>query len=106
MANEGLYGIKDSSFDLITFSNFVNNINKKDFHFIIGTEAFAAAAVIAGAEGVISGLANAWPEIMGELWKALEAKEMDKAGKIQLQVLKARTVMKSAPHTGCLLMKF
>lgn len=97
LAEEGLYGIKDSSFDLITFSNFVNNVKKENFHFIIGTEAFAAAAVNAGAEGVISGLANAWPEIMGDLWKALEAGDMRKSGKLQLKVLKARTVMKSAP---------
>lgn len=97
LAKEGLYGIKDSSFDLITFSNFVNHVEKEDFHFIIGTEAFAAAAVNAGAEAVISGLANAWPEIMGELWNALEANDMRKAGKLQLQVLKARAVMKSAP---------
>ncbi|NMB61855.1 MAG: dihydrodipicolinate synthase family protein [Chloroflexi bacterium] len=97
LAKEGLYGIKDSSFDLITFSNFVNNVEKENFHFIIGTEAFATAAVNAGAEAVISGLANAWPEIMGELWKALEVGEMHQAGKLQLKVLKARTVMKSAP---------
>ncbi|NMB62783.1 MAG: dihydrodipicolinate synthase family protein [Chloroflexi bacterium] len=97
LAHEGLYGIKDSSFDLVTFCNFVNNVEKEDFHFIIGTEAFAAAAVNVGAEGVISGLANAWPEIMGDLWNALEAGNMHKAGKLQLQVLKARTIMKSAP---------
>lgn len=97
LANEGLYGIKDSSFDLITFSNFVNRVEKEGFHFIIGTEAFAAAAVNAGAEAVISGLANAWPEIMGELWNALEEEDMRKAGKLQLKVLKARDVMKSAP---------
>lgn len=97
LADEGLYGIKDSSFDLITFCNFLNNIEREDFHFIIGTEAFAAAAVSSGAQGVISGLANAWPEIMGELWQALEAKDMDKAGQLQLKVLKARGVMKSAP---------
>lgn len=97
LANEGLYGIKDSAFDLITFSNFVNNVDKEGFHFIIGTEAFAAAAVNAGAEAVISGLANAWPEIMGDLWNALEAEDMRKAGQLQLKVLKARAVMKSAP---------
>ena len=97
LAKEGLYGIKDSSFDLITFSNFVNNNEVKDFHFIIGTEAFAAAAVAAGAQGVISGLANAWPEIMGELWKSLEAGKMRESGALQLKVLKARTVLKSAP---------
>lgn len=97
LADEGLYGIKDSSFDLITFCNFLNNVDRDDFHFIIGTEAFAAAAVASGAQGVISGLANAWPEIMGELWQALEAGELKKAGELQLKVLKARGVMKSAP---------
>jgi dihydrodipicolinate synthase/N-acetylneuraminate lyase len=97
LAKEGLYGIKDSSFDLITFSNFINNVDVNNFHFIIGTEAFAAAAVGAGAQGVISGLANAWPEIMGELWKSLETNNMREAGELQLQVLKARAILKSGP---------
>ncbi len=97
LAKEGLYGIKDSSFDMITFSNFVNNVDVKGFHFIIGTEAIAAAAMGAGAQGVISGLANAWPEIMGDLWISLESNDMQKSGKLQLKVLKARALLKLAP---------
>ena len=97
LAKEGLYGIKDSSFDMITFSNFVNNIDVKDFHFIIGTEAIAAAAVGAGAQGVISGLANGWPEIMDDLWKSLESNDLKESGRIQLKVLKARALLKLAP---------
>lgn len=97
LANEGLYGIKDSSFDIITLCNFMNSIDNKQFHFIVGTEAFAAAAFQVGAQAAISGLANVWPELVGKLWAALINDETREAGELQLEVLKARSILKSAP---------
>ncbi len=97
LASEGLAGVKDSSFDLITFYNYLSEINSPEFIHIIGTEAIAAAAVQAGAKGVISGLANVWPEIMEELWSAIQNHEEERIGKLQLKVLKARNILKFAP---------
>lgn len=97
LAGEGLAGVKDSSFDLITFYNFLIGINPSNFTHIIGTEAISAAAVHAGAKGVISGLANVWPELMAELWQALQSDKGSKAGEVQLRVLKARSILKYAP---------
>ncbi|HEY59633.1 MAG TPA: dihydrodipicolinate synthase family protein [Anaerolineae bacterium] len=97
LANEGLYGLKDSSFDLVDFYNFINAIKKPGFCFIIGTEAIAAAAVNAGAKGVISGLANIWPELMQKLWLALVNGKTKNAAQLQLKVLEARAVLKTAP---------
>lgn len=97
LADEGLFGIKDSSFDLITFCNFINNIQSNNFTFIVGTEAFAAGAYQVGAKAVISGLANVWPELMGELWTSLINQKMMDSGDLQLKVLKARSILKTAP---------
>jgi len=97
LAAEGLAGVKDSSFDLITFYNFLIGIDPSNFTHIIGTEAISAAAVHAGAKGVISGLANVWPELMAELWQALQSDKGSKAGDVQLRVLKARSILKYAP---------
>jgi len=97
LAGEGLAGVKDSSFDLITFYNFLIGIDKSNFTHIIGTEAISAAAVHAGAKGVISGLANVWPELMAELWQALQSDKGREAGEVQLRVLKARSILKYAP---------
>jgi dihydrodipicolinate synthase/N-acetylneuraminate lyase len=97
LAEEGLAGLKDSSFDLIQFYNFLNEITRPDFVHIVGTEAISAAAVHAGARGIISGLANVWPELMSELWQALESNNGREAGELQLKVLEARSILKSAP---------
>jgi dihydrodipicolinate synthase/N-acetylneuraminate lyase len=97
LAQEGLAGLKDSSFDLIQFYNFLNGIDRPDFIHIIGTEALAAAAVHAGAHGIISGLANVWPELMAKLWQALESNDGRAAGEAQRRVLEARAILKYGP---------
>lgn len=97
LANEGVAGLKDSAFDLITFYNFLIEVDQPGFSHIIGTEAIASAAVHAGAKGVISGLANVWPELMAELWNTLQTDEGRKAGEVQLRVLQARSILKYAP---------
>lgn len=96
LAAEGLAGLKDSSFDLTQFYNFLNGIQHPGFAFIIGTEAIAAPAVHAGAQAIISGLANAWPEIMSEFWEALQSDSGKEAGAMQLRVFKARSILKYA----------
>lgn len=96
LAEEGLAGLKDSSFDLTQFYSFLNGIQRPCFAFIIGTEAIAAAAVHAGAQAIISGLANVWPELMSEFWEALESDNGRQAGSLQLRVFKARSILKYA----------
>lgn len=97
LANEGLAGMKDSSFDLITFCKFLEVVDNPGFIHIVGTEAIAAPAVQAGAKGIISGLANVWPERMAELWAALQSNDGRAAGAAQMRVLKARDILKLAP---------
>lgn len=97
LAEEGLAGLKDRSFDLIQFYNFLNEIEQSDFMHIAGTGAISAASVHAGACSIISGLANVWSELMAELWQALESNNGRAAGELQLRVLKAHSIQKSAP---------
>jgi len=97
LADEGLAGLKDSSFDLITFCKFLEVVDNPGFIHIVGTEAIAAASVHAGAQGIISGLANVWPERMAELWSALESNDGRAAGQAQIRVLQARDILKYAP---------
>jgi dihydrodipicolinate synthase/N-acetylneuraminate lyase len=97
LADEGLAGIKDSSFDLITFCKFLEVVDNPGFIHIVGTEAIAAASMFSGAQGIISGLANVWPERMAELWSAIESNDGRAAGEAQNRVLKARGILKYAP---------
>jgi len=96
LADEGLSGLKDSSFDLVTFYKFLDAVDDPAFMHIIGTEAIAAPAIQAGAKGTVSGLANVWPELMGELWQSLQKDHARETAVIQKKVNAARNVMKYA----------
>ena len=97
LADEGLSGVKDSSFDLVNFYLYLLKVQKPDFGFIIGTEAIAAAALDAGASGVISGLANVFPEFMVDFYETWKKGNPLETGKKQLKVVKARAILKYAP---------
>jgi N-acetylneuraminate lyase/4-hydroxy-tetrahydrodipicolinate synthase len=96
MASLGVAGVKDSAFDLVNFYSYLIKVRRPGFTFIVGTEAIANAAVMAGAAGVVSGLANVWPELMRELWGALKAGCHDEASALQLKVVEARAALKIA----------
>ena len=97
LADEGLAGVKDSAFDLVNFYMYLLKVRKSGFTFIIGTEAIAAAALDAGASAVISGLANCFPEFMAGFYKTWLAGNPRKTGDHQLQVVKARSILKYGP---------
>jgi dihydrodipicolinate synthase/N-acetylneuraminate lyase len=97
LADEGLAGVKDSAFDLLNFYMYLLKVDKPDFGFIIGTEAIAAAALDAGASGVISGLANVFPEFMVDFYKTWQKGNPGETAKKQLDVVKARAILKYGP---------
>jgi dihydrodipicolinate synthase/N-acetylneuraminate lyase len=97
LAAEGLAGFKDSKFDLLNFYSFLEAVKDPKFIPIVGTEAIAAPAVEAGAKGVISGLANVWPELMHEFWDILQTNDGRKSAQMQLKVNRARNILKYGP---------
>ncbi|MGV8027096.1 MAG: dihydrodipicolinate synthase family protein [Anaerolineaceae bacterium] len=106
LAKIGLAGIKDSSMSLNTFHDYLLSIPKTEFpnfYHIIGTESLGSAAVSMGAKAIISGLSNAFPEILSELWNTIQSKNMDDIRKSQLRVLQARSIMKNYPVSSMAL---
>lgn len=97
LADEGLAGVKDSDFDIVTFYNFLNAVKKPGFKFIVGTEAIAAAALDAGAVAVIAGLANALPEYMQEFYATWKKGDPAATAKKQLEVIQVRNALKLGP---------
>lgn len=97
LAEDGLYGVKDSSFDLVNFYNYVLAVKKPGFKFIVGTEAIAAAALDAGACGVIAGGANIFPEFLEDFYETWKRGNPVETAKKQLQVMQARQIMKYGP---------
>jgi dihydrodipicolinate synthase/N-acetylneuraminate lyase len=97
LAEEGLAGVKDSAFDLVNFYLYLLKVKKPEFVFIVGTEAIAAPALDAGASGVISGLANVFPEFMAGFYKTWQKGEPAQTAAYQLRVIKARAILKYGP---------
>jgi dihydrodipicolinate synthase/N-acetylneuraminate lyase len=92
-----LAGVKDSAFDLVNFYLYLLKVKRPDFTFIIGTEAIAAPALDAGASGVISGLANVFPELMASFYQTWKQGDSQKTGEAQVRVVKARAILKYGP---------
>jgi len=92
-----LHGVKDSSFDLVNFYNYRLAVQKPGFKFIVGTEAIAAAALDAGACGVIAGCANAFPELLEDFYETWKKGNPAVTAEKQLKVMRTRQIMKYGP---------
>ena len=88
MVDLGVKGIKDSGFSIIEFSHFVIELaDRREFNFIIGTEALFLPAMLLGANGCISGLANAFPEVVVELYNKIMNKNYEEAKREFMRIL-------------------
>ncbi|HNS34825.1 MAG: dihydrodipicolinate synthase family protein [Mesotoga sp.] len=88
----GLYGIKDSTFDLLYFYGVKFNMDMDNFCYISGTEAFIIPSIPLGADAAICGLANALPEPVVELYEKSVEGNYEKALELQLRVNKLRDI--------------
>jgi len=98
LAEHGLRGLKDSSFDLVNFYFFQEAVKEyEDFNVIIGTEAIFMGAFDAGATGCVCGMANIYPELMAELYEKYNEGKREEAIELQRKVLKVRQTTKAGP---------
>ncbi|MEW5826100.1 MAG: dihydrodipicolinate synthase family protein [Candidatus Bipolaricaulota bacterium] len=97
LVDVGVQGLKDSSFDTITFWRLMWAVNKPGFIPVIGTEALILPSVGMGAHAAVCGLANAIPEPVLELFNACKSADLKKAGELQDKVARMRDVMHYAP---------
>lgn len=97
LAEKGLAGLKDSSFDIVQFYEYAKSIRKPDFTLIAGTEAIAYPALLAGAKGVVSGVANVFPEVVKALYEAVLTGQNERATELQFKVLRVREIIKMGP---------
>ena len=99
LADLGVAGIKDSSFDIMVLANFVRKIKKPDFDVVLGTEAMFLYAATLGVRAFIPGLGNAFPEICVDLYDAATKFEMARAQGLQTRVNELRDIMYLAKST-------
>jgi len=99
LKEEGLKGVKDATFDILTFAKYQRELGGDGFEVILGTEAMWLPAFCLGAEAFIPGLANAFPEICGQMFR--QSQEGDLAGcrETQFRINKVRDIMYLARST-------
>ncbi|HPI18512.1 dihydrodipicolinate synthase family protein [Mesotoga prima] len=98
LAAHGLRGLKDSSFDLVNFYFFQDAVKDyPDFNVIIGTEAIFVGAFDAGATGCVCGMANIYPELLAEIYKAYMNGNREESQRLQRVILKIRQITKLGP---------
>jgi 4-hydroxy-tetrahydrodipicolinate synthase len=97
MARKGtIKGIKDSSRDLLQLLDLIDVV-PEDFVVMNGTEEYGLFAIMAGADGLVSGGASALPEIFKSLVEAQLKGDYPAALAAHETVLKVKDLVKTAP---------
>lgn len=83
LLSTGAYaGIKDSSGEWALFEALLGVRGRRQFQNLVGSDGMYARARVAGADGIVSGVAAALPELMVALDRALVAREAAKIQKL------------------------
>jgi 4-hydroxy-tetrahydrodipicolinate synthase len=86
-------GIKDSAGDFRVFQQLLATKRRRaDFKVLQGEESLAAASLLQGADGLVPGLANVMPALLGSLLAAAKAGAAAEATRLQEQVNDLRTL--------------
>lgn len=89
-------GVKDSSKSLDKLKQFVAAVPGRSV--IVGTDAMVVEAMAAGATGVVSAIADCFPEVMVALYDAVRSDQTDLAAKLQAHVVQLRDALKRGPY--------
>lgn len=89
-------GVKDSSKSLEKLKQFVAALPGRKV--IVGTDAMVLEAMAAGAVGVVSAIADCFPELLVALYDAVAAADGARARELQDQVVRLRDALKQGPY--------
>jgi 4-hydroxy-tetrahydrodipicolinate synthase len=89
-------GVKDSSRDVLQFMDLLSAV-PEDFVVMNGTEEYALFAMLMGGDGVVSGGANAYPEVFHSMVAAYDSGDLVAAASAQKRILAFRDAVKDAP---------
>jgi len=83
LADMGVSGVKDSSFDMRVLIQFMNAVKDPNFQFIVGTAPLFFAAIAQGVTAGISGPANAFPEVQLEIYSEFGRGNLTRCAELQ-----------------------
>jgi len=95
----GIHGIKDATFDMLTFATYMRELADEHFDVVLGTESLWLTARALGGEAYIPGLGNAFPEICRQMWTEGMNNDFETCRATQFTVNQLRDVMYLARST-------
>lgn len=95
----GVSGIKDATFNILTYATYMRELADENFDIALGTEAMWLSARALGCEAYIPGLGNAFPEICVKMWKEGMENDFSACRETQFLVNEMRTLMYLAGST-------
>jgi len=98
-AQDNIVGIKDSSGNMTDLSRILVSVPKK-FQVCNGCDPFGYQALLAGADGAVSGTANVAAEIYVKVYKDVQAGKLKAAWKAQTQLIALCEVLQYGNHLG------
>lgn len=93
---ENIAGLKDSSKDISLLQAYLEAIGP-GANILVGSDELLHPAIAAGADGLISALANVAPELMVRLYRAAKNGETAEARRLQAIAIKLRDLLKAGP---------
>lgn len=95
----GLSGIKDATFNILTYAAYARELMDEDFDVLLGTEAMWVSAHVLGCEGYIPGIGNVFPELCKKMWQESMDGKLEDSLQTQFVINKLRDIMYLARST-------
>jgi dihydrodipicolinate synthase/N-acetylneuraminate lyase len=99
LQERGLHGVKDATFDILTFATYMRELASNGMDIVLGTESMWLSACSLGAEAFIPGLGNAFPEICHQMWEQGVKSDLKACRLTQFKVNQMREIMYLARST-------
>jgi 4-hydroxy-tetrahydrodipicolinate synthase/2-dehydro-3-deoxy-phosphogluconate/2-dehydro-3-deoxy-6-phosphogalactonate aldolase len=93
---DGVAGVKDSSKDVAWLGQAV--AENPELTFLAGSDALLKPGLDVGCAGLVSAVANAFPELVAELYAAYDRGDADRARDRQERVYRVRRALKRGPY--------
>ncbi|WP_276259182.1 dihydrodipicolinate synthase family protein [Haloglomus litoreum] len=96
LAEAGIAGVKDSSKDVPWLGQAVDD--HPELTFLVGSDSLLVPGLDAGCAGLVSAVANVFPELVVDLYEAYDAGNRERARQLQSTVYDVRTALKRGPY--------
>lgn len=93
---DGVAGLKDSSKDVPWLGQAIDD--NPELTFLVGSDSLLTPGLDVGCSGMVSAVANVFPELVVELYEAYDAGNYDRATELQSQVYDVRSALKRGPY--------